>query len=118
MPLTAAYLAACRTAILALPELTTFRNARAILDTGPRPDRLTAWYAAFAPTSTGQSLAYQLLRAIRNALNAQGDATGNVTLLDRESAYRTFAAEFVPTINKPAEGAAELNARKILLGLQ
>lgn len=110
MALTTAFLNTCRESIGSLTELTTFRAARIAADTGNRSARIAAWHAAYSPTLTGPSPAYLLRVAIRGVVNAAADASGALGTLDRESAYSTLAAEFVPTINQPASDAEELAA--------
>lgn len=117
MPISAAYTAACRTAVLALPELTAFRAAKAVTDSMTRDQRRAAWYAAYEPSVGGPSPAYNLRRAIRDVVNARGDITGNITALDRESAYQTLATEFAPDAERPASAEQELTARNTILGL-
>ena len=115
MPLTDAYLASCRTTILASAELTAFRAARAVTDSSTRAARRAAWYATYEPAAGGLSPAYNLRKMIRDIVNAQGDITGNITGLDRESAYRTFVSEFAPDLDRPATETQELAARKTIL---
>ncbi len=95
MALTDAFLTTCRTAIVALPELTAFRAAIAPMSS--RAVRVAAWYATYTPPSS--SLAYQLRVAIRNAILAA--QTGAQGPLDLESAYNTLAAQYAPEANRP-----------------
>jgi len=98
MALTDAFLATCRTAITALPELTAFRAARTPMTTGTtRATRLAAWQATFTPP--GSSPQYLLRVAMRSAI--QSRATGAQGPLDLEAAYRTLEAEFSPDASRP-----------------
>lgn len=104
MPLTDAFLATCRTAVEALPELATFRAAKAVADTATRAARVAAWHSAYDGVT---SPAYLLRRAIRDTVNAQADIAGNKTLLDRESAYGTLSAQYAHQPDCPLTDAQE-----------
>lgn len=114
MALTGAFLTTCRAAVSALPELTAFRAALALAE-HTRAGRVAAWNRAFSATTASPSPANCLAKAIRDTINAQADASGALGPLDRETAYRTLAAEFVPTIERPASDAAEAAALETLL---
>lgn len=113
MALTTAFLNSCRTSINSLAELTTFRTALAAVGTGTRAERLAAWTAAYSPTATGPSLAYQLRVAIRGVINAAAD--GGQGPLDLASAYTTLSAEFAPDATKPNDAVQEAAERELLL---
>lgn len=101
MAVTNAFLTTCRNAVGSLAELSAFRTSLASLQSATRAERIRVWHATYSPTSTGQSLAYQLRLAIRNTVNAQADIAGTLSPLDRESAYRTMDTEFVPEMARP-----------------
>lgn len=115
MALTTAFLNTCRTAIGSIPELTAFRTARHNSLTATRANRIAAWHAAHSPTTAGPSPAYNLRRAIRDVVNARADAAGTLGPLERESAYATLAAEFVPEQARPMSDAEEAAALETLL---
>lgn len=108
MPVTDSFLAACRTAVAALPELTAFRAALTSLGSATRTARAAAWVAAYDDNaSPAKSPAQRLRKAIRETVLAQADAVGTLSALDRESAYRTLAGEFVPAYPTPLTAAQE-----------
>lgn len=115
MALTTAFLNTCRTAVGSLTELTTFRAALRVAQGSRRADRIAAWHAAYSPTTSGPSPAYNLRRAIRDTVNAQADIAGTLGQLDRESAVRTVAAEFVPDFARPPSDDQEQAALEQLL---
>jgi hypothetical protein len=106
MALTDAFLGGCRAAIGALPELTTFRSAQA-LTAHTLAGRTATYNRAFGDALSTPSPAYNLALAIRNTVNARADADGTLGLLDRETAYSTLAAEYVPATDRPPSEAAE-----------
>lgn len=107
MPISDSFLGTCRGLIDDLPELSTFRAALANITSTSRAARSAAWAGAFGDAQAGLSPAYRLRRAIRDTVNSQADIAGNMSGLDRESAYRTMAAEFVPEVPPPPTLAAE-----------
>lgn len=113
MPLTDSYLAACRLVIQSLPELTAFRSALAVTETATRADRVRSWHATYDDAQAGHSPAYRLRRAVRDVVNAQADAS--ITLLERESAYRTLVTEVVPEMARPLTDEQETEAFEKLL---
>jgi hypothetical protein len=116
MPVTDSFLSTCRTAVNLLPELTTFRAALATVGAGSSAERRAAWAACFDDNrSTDKSPAYRLRKAIRDTVRAEADAAGTLSPLDRESAYRTISAEFVPDVAKPHEQARESEELQRLL---
>lgn len=115
MSLTTAFLNTCRTAISSLPELTTFQSALTAALNGTRSARIAAWHATYTPGTAGLSPALNLRRAIRDTINAQADASGALGLLDRESAFQTLSAEFVPTYTRPPSDAEEAAGLEKLL---
>lgn len=119
MPVTDSFLTTCRTAITALPELTTFRTALASVGVGTIDARRAAWTACYGENQTGGSPAYRLAKAIRETVLAQAGIAGTLSPLDRESAYRTMEAEFVPTAPKPPTRTQEEDElRRLLLEQQ
>lgn len=102
MALTTAFLNTCRSAIASLAELTAFRESLALTDAATRAERIAAWHATFSPDGDGICPAHSLRQAIRGVVHAQADLSGALGTLDRESAYRTLAAEFVPVYPRPA----------------
>lgn len=115
MALTTAFLNTCREAVGQLAELATFRAALQLAQNARRANRIAAWHAAYSPTTAGPSPAYLLRQAIRDTINAQADIAGTLGPLDRESAYRTVVAEFVPTYPKPPTDEQEQAALEQLL---
>ena len=115
MALTDAFVQTCRTAINLTPEVTAFRTAAAAALTGTRTARIAAWYATYSPGVNGLCPALSLRKAIRDTVNAQADISGALGPLDRESAYRTLSAEFVPDYARPPSDADESAALATLL---
>jgi len=110
--LTDAFLASCRSTIMASDELATFKDSLELADSGTRSDRTAAWVATYVGTDSPAML---LRQAIRGAVNAAADASGALGLLDRESACRTLSDEFVPTYPRPPLAAAEQAALEAAL---
>ncbi len=111
MALTDSFLASCRVAINALPELATFRAAL-VLTVHTREGLAAAYsraYEAGAPTP-----AQALFRAIRETVNALADTSGALGLLDRENACRTLTAEYVTAAVRP-DSVADETATLIVL---
>lgn len=109
MPIAQSFLDTCTTSILLLPELTTFRTAYALYDAASQTDRPGYWADAFDDAQSGLSPAYRLRKAIRDIVRSTVDATISPT--EREEAYRTLTALYVPDIKPPrpyAEEAADL----------
>lgn len=101
-------LASASSAVRGIAELTAFRSALTTLSSATSAGRRAAWNAAYLPTTTGeQSLAYKLRKAIRDQVNADADADGGVSPLERESVYRTLVAELVPVYPQPPSDADE-----------
>lgn len=116
MPVTDSFLAACRSAISSLPELTTFRATLASVGVGGRDQRAAAWASCYEDSkSHDKSPAYRLRKAVRDAVQAQADIAGTLSPLDRESAYRAMAAEFAPPHPKPPTTARESEELQRLL---
>lgn len=114
MPVTAAYLAACRTAIENLPELTAFRAAGVVANDS-RAERQRNWGRLYAVDLTGTSPADRLRIAMRKIVVAQAQrhataGSGIVSLLERESTYRDFVTEYCPAVEKPQTNEQELAA--------
>jgi|GEM_PF-6134680 len=107
MALTDSFLVTCRGVIDDLDELTTYRDALANIASASRASRVAAWHAAYSPTTTGQSPAYLLRKAIRDTVNAQADIAGTLGPLERESAYSQLAGEYVSTYPKPLDDNQE-----------
>ncbi len=108
MPVTEAFLTTCRTAVAALPELVTFRAALSNLGSVSRTARTGAWTAAYDDNKTvGGSPASRLAKAIRESVQAAADAAGTLSPMDRESAYRTVVAFYLPVEPKPPTAAQE-----------
>lgn len=100
MAVTEAFLASCRTAVEATPELTAFRAAYALYDAATRANKSRYWRLAFDDAQAGLSPAYRLKKVCRETVLALADAT--VTASERESAYRTLATQYVPDVPEPA----------------
>lgn len=115
MPLTAAYLASCRSAISSLPELTTLRTAYALYDAAARADKARYWNLAFSDAQIGGSPAMALKRAIRETVTALASTTGGISDLEREEAYRTMVGEYVPEPDRPMTNDEEKAALQELL---
>lgn len=107
MALTDSFLVTCRSYIDDLDELATYRAALANIASAARANRVAAWHAAYSPTLTGQSPAYNLRLAIRGVVNAQADIAGTLGPLERESAYSTLSGEYVSTYPKPLDDNQE-----------
>lgn len=109
MPVTASFLATCRTAVSALPELTAFRAALASVGTGATSGaRRAAWSACYDDSlSPLKSPAYRLRKAILDTVAAEADIAATLSPLDRAAAYRTLRDEFVPAHAAPPSLAAE-----------
>lgn len=105
MATTAAFLATCRTAIEATPELSAFRTALLALGAASRAARPALWNALYDDAQAGHSPALRLRKAIRDAVNA--NAGESVTALERESTYRDFAAEYAPQYPRPTDAVTE-----------
>jgi hypothetical protein len=90
---TAAFLAARRTEIALLAELTAFQAAVATLNATSAADYGRYWQAAFGDAQAGLSPAYRLRKAIRDTV--RGAADGTQSALDLEGAYRTLVGEYV-----------------------
>lgn len=109
MAVTEAFLSSCRDAIEASPELAAFRTAYAAFDAAPRSSKGRYWRAAYDDAQAGLSPAYRVKKVVRDTVQALAD--GTVTAMERESAYRTLAGQYVPNVREPqlpAEAAAEL----------
>lgn len=109
MAVTEAFLASCRTAIEASPELAAFRTAYAAFDAAPRSSKGRYWRAAFDDAQAGLSPAYRVKKLVRETVQALAD--GTVTAMERETAYRTLAGQYAPSVREPqstTEVAAEL----------
>ncbi len=106
MAVAESFLTSCRTVIAALPELTAFRTAYALFDAAARANKGRYWCLAFDDAQAGMSPAYRLKKAIRDTVNGHADAP--TTQSDRESAYRTLAAQYVPALERPRDNADEL----------
>lgn len=106
MALTDSFLATCRVAINALPELTAFRTAVA-LTTDSLVGRRAAYGRAYGAATSTPSPAYDLARAIVDTVNAQADAAGTLGLLDRGGAVATLTAEYLPPADRPNSEAEE-----------
>lgn len=105
MPITDAFMAACRAAVANLPELTAFRAALAALAGASRAARPALYQAAYGDNQAGLSPAYRLRKAIRDTVGATADAT--VSPGEREAAYATLAAEFAPAYAPPTPADQE-----------
>lgn len=108
MPVTDSFLADCRDDITGLAELAAFRAALASVGAGSADDRRAAWTACFDDNQgANKSPAHRLRQAVRDTVRARADAAGTLSPLDRESAYRTLVAEFVPAPARPPSRDAE-----------
>lgn len=105
MAVTAAFLASCRSAIVATAEYTAFNTAYALYASASRSSRANYWYLAYGDNQAGLSPAYRLRKAIRDTVLGLADST--VTPTERESAYRTLAAEYVQDIAPPMDQNTE-----------
>lgn len=117
---TEAFLTTCRSAVALLPELATFRAAGTVTDASTRAERRAAWHTRHSPVGSLPSLANRLRKTIRDVVNAEADkqaATGSgvVATADRESAYQTLIAEFVPIPDRPRSDPDELAALQAAL---
>jgi len=116
MALTTAFVNTCRSAVLApLAELTAFRAALAVAQSGTRATRVAAWYATYSPGTDGLSPAYNLRRAVRDVVNAKADAAGTMSPSERELAYQQLVAEVVPDTSRPISDAEEATALETLI---
>lgn len=114
MPVSATYLANCRTAINASAELAAMRTA-GTLTTHTRAATDAQWAALHNKDSQGTSPVFRARQAVRDIVNAEADKTGNVAPEERESTYRTLVDEFVPRINQPRSIVEEtIELRQIL----
>jgi len=114
MPITTAFLNACRALVLRHTEYTEFVAAHAAFAAAARADRPVLWQAAYGNGQVGQSPAYRLRKVIRDVVTAQVDA--GVNRNDREGAYQTLAAELVAAVKPPKNALdeqAELQAALI-----
>lgn len=112
MAVSESFLTTCRTAIAALPELATFRAAYTTFDAASHNSKGLYWNAAYGPVSEGQSLAYRVREKIRQIVTV---TDSSVVGSDREEAYRTLAAQYVPTVNQPLSAPDEEAALQSLL---
>jgi hypothetical protein len=113
MPVAAAFLPSCRARILTTPEHAAFAAAYAAFASASRADRLRYWRAAYDDARDGLSPAYRLRREIRGTVAALADAA--VTRAERESAYETLSAEYVPAVRAPLGAARQAAALRTLL---
>lgn len=105
MAVTDSFLATCRDLIEDLSELATFRTALARVESASGANaENAAWSACFSDNQADLSPAYRARKAIREIVLGQGEA---LTIVDRESAYRTLSAAYVPQWEKPATEAEE-----------
>lgn len=105
-----AFLAVVRGMVENLPELTAFRAAGALADE-TRAERTSRYGRVNAVGSDGLTPITRLGKAIRDTVNGQADVYSSyVSPADRDSAYTTLVAEYVPTIEKPLSDTQELAA--------
>jgi hypothetical protein len=105
MAVTTALLNSCRTQILASAEYAAFRAAYASYASASRASRPAYWQAAYGDNQPGLSPAYRLRKFARETVAGLADAT--VTAGERETAYQTLAAEYVPNAPQPLDAVQE-----------
>ena len=115
MAVSDSFLATCRLAVQALPELTAFKSALAALEQADDGAQQARWRAAYSDAQSGASPAYRLRFAIRGVIG--NNATVDHSNQDRELAYRTLAAEVCPERQQPMTPDQELLAAQYLFFL-
>ena len=113
MPVTDAFLQTCRDDIIDLTELTAFRTAYALYDAASHANKGLYWALCFSDSQTGLSPAYRLKKGVRDTVLSL--ATASISPTERESAYRTLSAEYVPSVDPPPQAVEESAELQTLL---
>lgn len=113
MPISESFLATCRATIDDQAELTTFRTAFGLYESASHANKSQYWHLAFNDAQAGLSPAYALKAVIRGVAQTTADST--ISPLERESAYRTLVAEYVPDVKQPMTAPEEAAALTELL---
>ena len=119
MAVTDAFIATCRTRVLASAQLAAY-NAAGALANDTRAERVAQWGRLFNADSRGTSVAVRTRAEIRGIVNAEADilaATAGTVVgrEERETLAATLIADYTPDLPRPTSDAVELaNIQRII----